>query len=80
MKEKLIIEWVDSYGVLPGWQEIGDYTACELVITSVGFKIYENDKVIALAHNYAEETDNTPEQANGIMVIPKVCIKKTIKI
>lgn len=72
----VLIIWQDSYGVLSGWQEISDYSAGELNIESVGFVIYENDKVIALAHNYAKETDNTPRQANGIMVIPKACIIK----
>lgn len=72
----VLIIWQDSYGVLSGWQEISDYSASELNIESLGFVIYENDKVIALAHNYAKETDNTPRQANGIMVIPKACIIK----
>lgn len=73
---KVLIIWQDSYGVLSGWQDISDYSASELNIESLGFVIYENDKVIALAHNYAKETDNTPRQANGIMVIPKACIIK----
>lgn len=74
--KKVLVIWQDSYGVLPGWQDISNYEANELNIESLGIMIYENEKVIALAHNYAEETLNTPKQANGIMVIPKACIVK----
>ena len=72
--EILMIEWEDSYGVESGWRDISNYSASVLTIKSVGKVIYENDKIISLAHNFADETDNTPMQANGIMVIPKACI------
>ena len=68
------IKWEDSYGVDSGWRDISDYEACILEVTSWGYVIYEDNKVIALAHNYAEKTENTCLQANGIMVIPKSCI------
>ena len=71
----VVIKWSDSYGVSTGWQDIEDYQAEELIIESLGFVIHENEKVIALAHNYARGTTLTPEQANGIMVIPKCSIK-----
>ena len=68
------IKWNDSYGVQAGWKDISDYSANLLEVVSFGIIIYEDDKVIALAHNYAKETENTYEQANGIMVIPKLCV------
>ncbi|KAA6323016.1 hypothetical protein EZS27_027502 [termite gut metagenome] len=68
--------WSDSHGVESGWRDISDYKTGECIIESIGFVIYENDKVIALAHNYGKETEHTPQQANGIMVIPKACIIK----
>jgi len=68
------VRWLDSYGVQSGWQDISDYKANRLEITSVGKVIYEDNDVISLAHNFADETENTPMQANGIMTIPKVCI------
>lgn len=70
------IIWTDSYGVTSGWQDISGYHAEKLLVESFGKVIYEDDKVISLAHNFAEETDNTIKQANGIMVIPKACIEK----
>ena len=73
--ELVRVVWVDSYGVSSGWQAIDSYEAEELEVTSFGLVIYSNDKVLALAHNYARETALTPEQANGIIVIPKCSIK-----
>lgn len=70
----VIVKWEDSYGVETGWRDISDYSADSLVINSIGKIIYEDNKVISLAHNFADETNNTPMQANGIMVIPKACI------
>jgi len=81
MKNDIVkIRWNDSYGVQSGWKDISDYKACLLEITSWGKVIFEDDKVIALAHNYADETENTCLQANGIMVIPKQCIIEIIPI
>ena len=74
MNKAATIKWTDSYGVDAGWKDISGYTACLLEVTSWGKVIYEDDRVMALAHNYAEETENTCRQANGIMVIPKSCI------
>ena len=70
----VVVKWQDSYGVESGWRDISDYKATPLIITSFGTVIYEDEKVLALAHNYSDETENTCRQANGIMVIPKVCI------
>lgn len=74
----VMIKWEDSYGVETGWRNISDYSADSLIINSVGKIIYEDNKVISLAHNFASETNNTPMQANGIMVIPKACIVEII--
>lgn len=74
----LIIEWADSYGAHGGWQGIEDYKPTELICTSCGFVVYEDKKVVALAPNIAPSTTYTPLQANGIMVIPKTCIKRII--
>ena len=71
----LMVEWEDSYGVESGWKDISDYSASVLIIRSIGKLIYEDDRVISLAHNFADETEHTPKQANGIMVIPKTCIR-----
>lgn len=73
--EILIVEWEDSYGVESGWQDISDYSASVLIIKSVGIVSYEDDSIISLAHNFADETEHTPKQANGIMVIPLACFR-----
>lgn len=66
--------WKDSYGVISGWKDISDFCASPLTIHSYGKIIYEDNDLISLTGNYAEETENTVEQANGIMTIPKCCI------
>lgn len=75
LKDSIVcIRWLDSYGVQAGWQPTEDYTANKLVITSIGKVVYEDDDVVSIAGNFADETENTEKQANGIMTIPKACI------
>jgi len=74
INKQVKVVWTDSYGVTSGWQDISEYKAEKLVVQSFGIVIFENEDVISVAHNYAQETDKTVKQANGIMVIPKACI------
>lgn len=74
------IKWVDSYGALTGWQEVEGFKPDLLEVISTGTVIYEDEKVVSIAQNYAVETAYTPEQANGIMTIPKACIIETKEI
>lgn len=77
--EKLVfVRWKDSYGVDTGWKDISEYSASLLEIKSLGKVIYEDKEIISLAQNFSDETDYNPEQANGIMVIPKACISEII--
>lgn len=71
-----IIEWEDSYGALSGWTNLEDYNPKVLECVSCGIVVFEDKKVVALAPNYATSTTYTPTQGNGLMVIPKSCIKK----
>lgn len=72
---KVRIEWVDSYGAMPGWQEVEGFKPERLVVESIGYLVYEDKTVISIAQNYADETEYTPKQMNGVMTIPKECIK-----
>jgi len=78
--DEVRIKWNDSYYNNEGWKDISNYNPKILEITSWGKLIFEDDKIIALAHNYADETENTCLQVNGIMVIPKSCIIEIIPI
>lgn len=69
------IKWVDSFGCSPGWAKIEPIDTL-LICHSVGFVIYENEHTVSLANSVAEETKDTMEQANGVMTIPKCCIKE----
>lgn len=72
--QRVEVKWLDSYGVQSGWQDISSYSAEKLEITSWGVVIFMDDDIISLAHNFSEATENTLQQANGIMAIPKACI------
>lgn len=70
-----VVRWADSYGALSGWVSLDEMETPEyLECLSVGVKIFEDKKVVALAPNYAKATTYTPNQGNGIMIIPKSCI------
>lgn len=74
------LKWMDSYGVRAGWIDL-DEEGCDqgpCIIESVGKVVKIDDGVVALAHNYADATNDTPRQANGIMVIPEEAIEEVI--
>lgn len=73
------IKWLDSYGCTNRWKEIENITE-KLICETVGFVISETSDLISLANSIAYETDETVEQANGIMTIPKVSIVEIIEI
>jgi len=68
--------WYDSHALETGWHFLDEYSKQEpCIVTSYGKIIYEDDIVIALAHNYAAPfSENKIAQVNGTMVIPKLCI------
>lgn len=67
------IKWLDSYGCTNSWRKIENITE-KLICETVGYVISETDELISLANSIAYETEETVEQANGIMTIPKVSI------
>lgn len=67
----VMIEWLDSHGVLPSWVKLTDFTAVLPVMKSVGWLVYENEVLLSVCGNISEETDSTVFQGNGIMTIPK---------
>lgn len=74
MLKAVFIEWEDSYGCSSTWQGLENYSHDILKISSIGFIIKEDENLISISGNYAPETDNTKQQANGIITIPKKCI------
>jgi len=74
-----LIEWLDSFGCSSSWSEIQPIETV-LMCKSVGFVISENDKTVSLANSVAYETEDTKEQANGIMTIPKVSINSRYEL
>ena len=80
MDEKIEkITWEDSHFNIEGWVEISDdFSVKECMIESYGKVIYEDEKVIAITGNYLEKNQYQNRQANGIMTIPKKCIKERV--
>lgn len=76
----VLIEWLDSHGVSAGWQRLDNYESTLPVMKSVGWIVYENDKLVSVCGNMAEETDSTAFQGNGIMTIPKCAILSTVEL
>ena len=70
----VLVEWLDSHGVLPSWVELEDYTAVLPVMKSVGWLVYENDVLLSVCGNISHETESTAFQGNGIMTIPKIAV------
>ncbi len=67
----VLVKWVDSHGCTPQWQDLTDYETELPIMKSVGWVIFENDKLLSVCGHIAEVTDSTPFQGNGIMTIPK---------
>lgn len=81
MKYQIIkIDWVDSYGHTSRWEATEDFKPDKLICTTVGFLLHENENSISLSASYAPETENTVEQVNGIMTIPKSAIVASTKL
>lgn len=77
----IYLKWVDSYGVRTGWTDLEEnYNPEQCLIESAGKIIKIDDSIVAIAHNYADATNDTPRQANGIMVIPREAIKEAISL
>ena len=79
----VLVEWVDSTQPISAWVHISeDYLNSVLdnicIMKSVGFVLKEDDSCMILCQGYGIETINSPEQANGIAVIPKCSIKSIV--
>ena len=75
LKDKpVVVEWWDS-NYESGWQDIVDYSPIVTKVTSWGVVTSENEDAIALSHNLIDRPEENYKHANGIMIIPKCCIK-----
>ena len=75
-KDKAVcVKWQDSYIINNGWTDLkDDFKANPCIIESWGKVVFIDNKVMALAGNFGEKTEHTVRQANGIMIIPIICI------
>jgi hypothetical protein len=80
MRNIVYIEWYDSYGCSSRWEDVKTQTGGVMLVKTIGFVVYEDEAMIKIAGSYGEETDDTIEQCNGVMAIPKCCIKTTKEV
>lgn len=71
------LEWIDS-ATQHGWLSREGFDLSPGRCKTVGFLVDENDEVIALALNGATDENTLP--FGEIIVIPKVCITKRVKV
>lgn len=73
-QKTIYVKWVDSSEAI-GWNKIEDCTLLEpLVVETIGFLLYENDKVLVVTGHVSDDGD-----ACGAMTIPKVSILKQVE-
>lgn len=78
--EAVKVKWVDSVSGDCYWSLLEDFKASLVEAVTYGFIVYEDDKKISIAQTYAEGDENTPQQINGTMTIPKCAILEIIKL
>ena len=70
----VLVEWVDSHSMAVAWsskQDIIEAAKGPITIQSVGWVVYEDDKVLTLIAHYGDENN-----CGGDVTIPKCAIQK----
>ena len=50
------IEWIDSFGVSPAWEDISEMKKNEpLICISIGFKVYDGPEHVILVPHFVDE-------------------------
>lgn len=76
--KRVLIKWIDAvsgYNNQSGWVDLNDFESPLGEVETYGVVVFEDKNALCVAGSYAQENDFSPEQANGIMTIPKVCIQ-----
>jgi hypothetical protein len=71
------IEWEDSYGCSPRWENVDNCSPSVMVCRSVGWLIYDGEKCkVIVPHMNQPENDAVSRQGCGDMTIPTSAIVK----
>ncbi len=78
----VLIEWYDSKGASPSWEEPGDLNEESVICRSAGLLLIDGDKskVICPHWVFAKENDDFHSQVSGTMTIPTCSVKKIHKL
>ncbi len=72
-KDLIFIKWVDSHSPnFNGWVNEDEINNCVLTIFTVGWVIYEDDKIITVASQISAGDDS--DSVAGVITIPRVAI------
>lgn len=76
--ERVLVEWVDAvsgYNNPSGWIDLNDFESPLDIVETYGVVVLDDKDALCVAGSYSQENDYSPEQGNGIMTIPKACIR-----
>ena len=69
------IEWQDSYGCSPDWENLEDCSAVPMVCRSVGWLVHDDEKCkVVVPHLNEANHPNAVLQGCGDMTIPTVAV------
>lgn len=80
--ELVLVEWVDSGHLIPGWQwlnKLGPQKAQKRV--SAGFLVQDDENTKVIAPNLgASGGENDWDQASGLLAIPAAAVLKVVRL
>jgi hypothetical protein len=82
-KKLVLIEWADSYGVSPSWEEITlPMTPKSLTCTSVGWLAHDGEDVKVIVPHWHDEDQDVGAALSGCgdMTIPTSAIRRMVQL
>jgi hypothetical protein len=76
----VLVEWLDSFGCSPSWQELSDLKAEPLVCRSVGWLAYDGDDCKVVIPHISSEQQSTQRQGCGDMTIPTCAVLRIVDL
>lgn len=78
LNKRVLVKWIDAISASSGWIDLNDFETSLSHVKTYGVVVFEDKDVLGIAGSYAEEQEYSPRQANGIITVPKACIREII--
>lgn len=78
LNKRVLVKWIDAISASSGWVDLNDFETSLSHVETYGVVVFEDKYVLGIAGSYAEEQEYSPRQANGIITVPKACIREII--